>query len=45
MEREFFRLDEISWRGLAVDLLRNFWMILLEHICCIMYLINHWSFG
>ena len=32
MEREFFRLDEISWRGLAVDLLRNFWMILLAAV-------------
>lgn len=29
MEREFFRLDEISWRGLGLDLLRNLWMILL----------------
>lgn len=28
MERELFRLDEISWRGLCMDLLRNAWMIL-----------------
>ena len=26
MERELFRLDEISWRGLCEDLIRNLWM-------------------
>ena len=29
MDRELFRLDEISWRGLCMDLLRNIWMIIL----------------
>ncbi len=29
MNRELFRLDEISWRGLCMDLLHNVWMILL----------------
>ena len=29
MNRELFRLDEISWRGLCMDLLRNAWMILM----------------
>lgn len=29
MEREFFRLDEISLRGLCLDLIRNLWMIIL----------------
>lgn len=29
MKRELFNLDEISIRGLCLDLLRNFWMIIL----------------
>ena len=29
MQRELFRLDEISVRGLCLDLLKNLWMILL----------------
>ena len=29
MNEELFRLDEISWRGLGIDLLRSAWMILL----------------
>lgn len=32
MDRELFRLDEISWRGLGIDLLRNLWMILLAAV-------------
>ena len=32
MNRELFRLDEISWRGLGMDLLRNLWMILLAAV-------------
>lgn len=32
MERELFRLDEISWRGLCEDLIRNLWMILLTAV-------------
>ena len=29
MNRELFNLDEISVRGLCLDLLRSFWMIIL----------------
>ena len=29
MNRELFRLDEISWRGLCLELFRNLWMILI----------------
>ena len=29
MNRELFRLDEISWRGLCLELFRNIWMILI----------------
>lgn len=32
MNRDRFRLDEISFRGLCVDLLRNSWMIVLAAI-------------
>ena len=32
MERELFRVDEISWRGLCEDLSRNLWMILLTAV-------------
>ena len=32
MERELFRLDEISWRGICMDLIRNLWMILLAAV-------------
>lgn len=32
MERELFRLDEISLRGLCMDLIRNVWMILLAAV-------------
>lgn len=32
MERELFRLDEISLRGLCRDLLRNSWMIVLAAV-------------
>lgn len=29
MEQELFRLDDINWKGLCMELLRNLWMILL----------------
>lgn len=29
MEQEFFRLDDINWKGLCMELLKNLWMILL----------------
>ena len=32
MNRELFRFDEISIRGLCMDLLRNVWMILIAGI-------------
>ena len=32
MEREIFRIDEISWQGLCMDLIRNAWMILLAAV-------------
>ena len=32
MNREIFRFDEISIRGLCMDLLRNIWMILAAGI-------------
>lgn len=32
MDREIFRLDDISWRGLCIELLKNLWMILLAGI-------------
>ena len=32
MKEEFFRLDEFSWRGLGIDLLRSAWMILLAAV-------------
>lgn len=35
MNRDRFRLEEISFRGLCVDLLRNGWMILLASIAAL----------
>lgn len=32
MEREIFRLDDISWRGLCLEILKNIWMILMVGI-------------
>lgn len=32
MDREIFRLDDISWRGLCIEILKNLWMILLAGI-------------
>ncbi len=29
MRQELFRLDDINWKGLCVELLRNFWMIVM----------------